>query len=186
MTFKRFVADQCARMTSFDNFAKLPEAGRKEIVDWIFARAAEPDARLDRTEMDWLYHSTPAKKVKGLVDECLEFEAGPGIHEIKQVWNRLNPPANVAREECSRCNGTGWIEVQGPFGMSAAYPCSHQPETEGDRRMGLKIAPSMVSHYVREASDSEIRKEAWGKDPNNSMNRGLKRVTSEDIARLAR
>ena len=140
----------------------------------------------------WLEDHAKGDKSRAVafITSVTEFANMPTIAELNKHWYGMFPnkdtAAREAREECSRCNGTGWIEVAGPFGMSSAYPCSHQPESEADRRMGLHIAPSMIPHYAQEARESEVRKEAWSKNKHNPMRGGLVRVTNEQIAGLAR
>jgi hypothetical protein len=63
----------------------------------------------------------------------------------------------ATRENCQRCGGSGWIEVQGEFGLTACYPCSHGPETDADRRMGVRITPALRRHYAQEAVRGEER-----------------------------
>jgi hypothetical protein len=51
------------------------------------------------------------------------------------------------RRRCRRCNGDGWIVVNGEYGTSAAYPCSHREASDDDRRMGVRFTPAVARHY---------------------------------------
>ncbi len=165
---------QIERLTgAFPDFRYTKLGGVQELVTWL-----EDHAKGDRS------------RANEFITSVTEMPQMPTIAQLNALWYQMWPnkdtAAREAREECSRCGGSGYIEVAGPFGMGSAYPCSHQPETDADRRMGLKIAPSMVRHYQQDAEDSQVRKEAWGKSEHNPMRGGLVRVTNEQIARLAR
>ena len=64
------------------------------------------------------------------------------------VWRRMYPPVNEQRANCQRCDGTGWIVVEGPYGTSAAYPCSHKPRTEAETRLGVPMSPAVAPRQV--------------------------------------
>lgn len=147
MTFKRFVADQTARLSAFEAFARMPEDGKKGFVELLFEKASEPSPRRDRSEIDW-YSDEPGRRVCTVIRECLEFENVPSLADIRAVWNRLYPAARQVSPDCTRCAGSGWVTIAGPFGTSAAYPCTHQPESEADRRMGVRIHPALGEYYA--------------------------------------
>lgn len=147
MTFRKFVNDQVVRLTAFEDFNRLADGGKKEYADLLFDLAKEPQPKRDRSAMDWT-DSEPARNVKAVIDEGMEFQKHPTMHDIRSIWKRLvSAPAQAMRTECERCDGTGWISVDGPHGTSAAYHCTHQPETLADRRMGVRIHPSLARHY---------------------------------------
>ncbi len=141
MNFKRFVGEQVERLCAFEAFARLPEGGKKEFVNALFDKAGEQKPQRDRSAFDWR-DSIPANQVVSVINECLDFVNSPSLADVRAVWNRLFPPVAELRKDCDRCEGTGWVIVEGPFGTSAAHPCTHQPETEQDRRMGVRINPA--------------------------------------------
>ena len=163
MKFDEFVVEQVERLGAIPEFvAKVTEGGRKEIVKWLTKEADEPTPARQRLGASERIHESPAAgRVKSVIDECVEFTAPPGLSDIKAVWRRLNPPLNEQREKCSRCGGTGWIVVQGEYGTSAAYPCTHKPKTEAEDRLGVKFAPAVAAQYSREIIESRERNEAW-------------------------
>jgi hypothetical protein len=81
-----------------------------------------------------------------------------------------NRAMKQAREDCGRCNRSGWLSVEGPYGTSAAYPCSHKPESEQDRRMGVRVPASLESHYKRESIEAEERQKTWAVNRKNPLN----------------
>jgi hypothetical protein len=89
----------------------------------------------------------------------------PKPSDIRQQCETIKDPTYEAiqrtREDCNRCGGTGWISVDGPFGTSAAYHCSHQPESEQDRRMGVRISPALARHYGALDAAAEPERDRW-------------------------
>ncbi len=160
MKFRQFVAEQVARLTSFKDFSSLPQEGKKEFVDVLFDLAKEPNPGRDRTALDWL-DSAPAQMVRATVTDCSEFEKVPTIADVRSVWNRLFPPASNLRKDCPRCAGEGWVTVDGPYGTSAAYSCTHQPATEADKRMGVRMHPSTAEHYRQLEVEAAPRRAEW-------------------------
>ena len=166
MIFTEFVKQQVERLGSIADFSmKISMPGQMEITEWLIAAANESSMKRKRSgQAEWLRESEPARRVKAVIDECVEFESAPGLADIRAVWRRVNPPKEQARNECPRCQGTGFIVVDGPYGTSAAYPCSHKPETDADRRMGVRIAPAVEGRYKREAVEAAARYRAGYKN----------------------
>jgi hypothetical protein len=154
MTFREFVTEQINRLKSFANFSRdVPEDGQKEIRRWLEERAGcDPKARSEST-IKWLEYDEGARRVKAVIDECLTFETMPDLRTMRAVWDRMYPPMNQQRAACDRCQGSGWITVEGPYGTSAAHPCSHRAPTEADQRMGVRISPTVERMYQAEARE---------------------------------
>jgi len=163
MNFEEFATEQLDRLGCIQEWSlKVSAAGQKEIVRWLLETANDPTPKRKRhSASEWLRESPAAQRIKAVIDECVEFETPPGLADIKAVWRRVNPPANETRKSCQRCVGSGFIQVDGPYGTSAAYPCSHGPETERDQRMGVLIAPAVESHYQAEGREVGTNREAW-------------------------
>ncbi len=111
----------------------------------------------------------------------------PRPSDIKQFCEVTADPRMAAaaetRKGCHRCGGTGWISVDGPFGLSAAYPCTHQEETESDRRMGVRIPPAQASAYMAEAQRADQAHVAFMEKREKGL-KGFERVTREDVENL--
>ena len=146
------------------------------------------------SELEWM-QSEEGKRVDELCSEIARLDEIPTVGEFRQMWFRLNPPVSKQREECRRCGGSGWIVVEGEYGTSAAYPCSHKAESEADRRMGVRFAPSVAKHYSEEQTLSE-RDQVWidkfraqqrdkiANPPQKPRKAELKRVTADDVAAI--
>lgn len=112
----------------------------------------------------------------------------PRPSDIKQVCESIADPhqaqAAESRQKCQRCQGSGFISVQGPFGLSAAFPCTHGPETESDRRMGVKLSPAQSSQYRQESRRSDATHVAFMQKRANGELKGFERVTQSDVDAL--
>lgn len=186
MNFADFVSEQLDRLGAISEWSlRITEAGRREIAKWLYETANDPTPKRKRQgASEWLRESAAAQRVKSVIDECVEFETPPGLADIKAVWRRVNPPANETRRNCQRCGGSGFIEVAGPYGTSAAFPCSHGPATERDSRMGVRIAPSVETHYQREAREAPVHREAWESsraNPNHPAHPHQRRMRERDM-----
>ncbi len=184
MTFRKFVNEQIARLTAFEDFNRLADTGKKEYSDLLFDLAQEPQPKRDRSALDWL-DSAPARNVKAVIDEGIEFQKHPTLYDIRAIWKRLiAAPLASARQQCERCHGTGFVEVEGPFGLSSAYPCTHQPETEQDRRMGLRMTPVQARSYMREMKEAAPRAAVWQGTGGHVKQDELKRVNLATIGKI--
>jgi hypothetical protein len=193
MTFRMFVGDQLGRLSQFREFAMLPEDGRREIIAWVAKQSGEKLDKRDRTALDWLSTSEPARRVKALCDELADFEQlTEPLQTIRAVWRRLNPDEkaqaleqrSAARKDCERCDGTGFVIVEGPDGLSVAYPCSHQPESEADRRKGVGISPAMAKRYIAEQEEARKRRIAFLQRRADGKAPGFHRVDQSDVDAL--
>ena len=184
MTFKEFVQ---ARMEPFAAM-QLPygmnlDAILKADLNWLLeAAGVPPDMKRDHAQ-SWL-KVEGAKKVKEVCDELMTFQDVPLLPTVRAVWNRLHPDPADARRNCERCEGAGWIQVDGPFGLGAAFPCTHAPATEADTRMGLKIPPAMRTRYMREERESRPRAEVWQGTGGKVDRDEMKRVNLATIGRI--
>ena len=134
-------------------------------------------------------HARSEHHAAAVVDGWIEkWPQWPKPSEITQLCQLITDPkqahARQAREKCDRCHGTGYVEVQGEFGMTAAYPCTHLPMTESDARMGLKIPPAMRPRYGEEARQADQAHVELMKRRMASGDKGFPRVTQEDIDSL--
>ena len=152
MKFKEFVHEQVNRLDAIPGF-QMSDAGRLEIAYWIAKESG--GAGIRNGAADWIRESEPARMVKSVLDEAVEWTTPPGLADLKATWIRLFPPLTEQRSNCERCEGSGWIVVEGPYGTSAAYPCSHKAETEADSRIGVRFAPAVQRQYAAEAEAAE-------------------------------
>jgi hypothetical protein len=111
------------------------------------------------TELEWM-QSDEGSRVNQVCAEAADSDECPTVATLKAIWKRFFPPLNEQREHCTRCGGSGYIIVEGEYGTSGAYPCSHKPETDADRRMGVRFAPNTARLYAKNLEDAEKRKEA--------------------------
>lgn len=129
--------------------------------------------------------SHAAAVVDGWIDSWPQW---PKPSEITQLCQTIADPkqahARAKREGCGRCNGTGWVEVAGEFGMTAAHPCTHLPMTESDARMGLRITPAMRPRYMREAREADKSHAAFMQKRANGELKGFHKVDQADVDAL--
>ena len=102
------------------------------------------------------------------------------IQACEKVEN-TEDAAKKAREECRYCEGSGFRIVQGEHGITGAYPCNHQPKTDRDYRMGVRMAPAVSKRYNEEALSSMTRREEWLRKRAEKHDPGFHRVTKSDI-----
>ena len=185
MTFKEFVQ---GRMEPFEAM-QLPYGMNLDSIlranlNWLIESAGVPPEMTRQHAQAWL-KVEGAQRVKAVCDELQTFLDVPLLPTVKAVWHRLYPKADAARLACERCGGSGWISVNGPHGTSAAYPCTHQPETESDRRMGVRIPPAVATHYRQLDIEAEGRKAVCeGQGGNHSVD-DFKRANSRTVAGIA-
>jgi len=107
----------------------------------------------------------------------------PNVADLMQACANTEDPASSAakerRRDCPYCRGEGWRTVDGPFGLSAAYPCNHT--AAGDPRMGVKIDPALGARYMQEARQADTRREAWLRGRAEKHNPGFQRITHNDV-----
>jgi hypothetical protein len=124
MTFNAFVSDQIARLEAIPGF-QMGDGGRKELAGWLSDQGGAP---LDRAKYvrhsaaEFLRDSDLCRRIKAVIDECVEFSTPPGLSDIKAVWYRLYPPVS-SHERCEHCNGTGYRIVK-RGGVEGAARCS--------------------------------------------------------------
>ncbi len=134
-------------------------------------------------------HAQSESHAAAVVDGWIEkWPQWPKPSELTQLCHVIADPkqaqARQAREKCDRCHGTGWVEVQGEFGMTAAYPCTHLPMTESDARMGLKIPPAMRRRYSEEARQADTAHVAFVQRRAETGDKQFHRVTQADVDEL--
>jgi hypothetical protein len=74
----------------------------------------------------------------------------PTVAEIIQACEYTPDDQALAKRRlnCQICGGNGWRTVEGPYGTSAAFPCTHQEElTSAERRIGVPLDPSVQRMY---------------------------------------
>ncbi len=134
-------------------------------------------------------HAQSEHHAAAVADTWIEkWPQWPKPSDITQLCQVVADPkqahARQAREKCDRCHGTGYVEVQGEFGMTAAYPCTHLPMTESDARMGLKIPPAMRPRYSEEARQADQNHVELLQRRMQTGDKGFQRVTQEDVDSL--
>lgn len=134
----------------------------------------------------WLEDKAQGNKQNAMVfiTEVTQFSDLPRIAELNNLWRQMYPAPDDVRKGCERCDGVGWIQVDGPFGLGAAYPCHHGPVTDADRRMGLKIPPAMQARYMREQREASPRAEVWQGTGGKVDRDEMKRVNLATIGRI--
>lgn len=129
--------------------------------------------------------SHAAAVVDGWIDSWPQW---PKPSEITQLCQNIADPkqsfARAKREGCTRCNGTGWVEVPGEFGMTAAHPCTHLPATLSEARMGLRISPAMRPRYMRESQQADASHAAFMQKCANGELKGFQKVDQSDVDAL--
>lgn len=107
----------------------------------------------------------------------------PNIADLRQACaNTADPASEESRQaarQCPHCHGSGWRSAQGPFCLSAAYPCDHRPEP--NKRMGISFTPAMNSRYMQEARESDRRQEEWLRGRAEKPSAGFRRITQADV-----
>ena len=164
-----FCVDQIDRMGgAFPDFRFYKQPAIDELVAWLETKA-NGDKQAAMT----------------FVTEVTEFENLPKISDLNALWRRLNPKPEEVRKDCHRCQGSGFVQVEGPYGLSSAYPCTHQPETESDRRMGLRMTPTQAKRYMDESTEAGKRQVEWFKRREKSGDtKQFQRVTQADVDAL--
>lgn len=61
--------------------------------------------------------------------------------------------------DCSYCHGEIWIAIDGPYGLSAVYHCTHNGPVP--LNVGVRLTPAMEKHYAMEAEAARLRRDAW-------------------------
>lgn len=112
----------------------------------------------------------------------------PRPSDIKQFCE-VTPDPRMAQDTamrlgCPRCQGNGYISVAGPFGTSAAYPCTHQAETESDRRMGVRISPAIARRYSAQAVEADSAQVEFLQKRLRGELKGFGKVTQGDVDSL--
>ncbi len=111
-------------------------------------------------------HAKSERHAELVIDGWIEhWPQWPKPSELVQLCGITDAPeqaqARSVRESCHRCGGSGWISVDGPYGTSAAYPCSHNNESEADRRAGVRISPALHRHYGALSEAAEPDRDRW-------------------------
>lgn len=170
MKFYEFIGRQVNRLAAHEEFARRMNADAKaEIAAWLIT--AVSDCPGDKPEPEWL-KIEPGERAKQVIDEAMEFEECPGILSLRALYARLWPPmAMNSGSGCRYCQGTGFRTVIGEYEISGAYTCTHQPPSEMDRRMGVRMSPTQARTYRAELERAE------------KLRRG---VTQEDVSAAVR
>jgi len=121
------------------------------------------------------------KHAQAIVDAWLSrSREWPKPSDIAQLAAEIENPDNLvkrAREDCEYCHGDGFRSVAGPYGTSAAYPCSHKPMTDSDRRMGVPMPRGAGSMYQREHQAIPGRTEAFNEHAKAHPKEFMQRAT---------
>lgn len=184
MTFKEFVRGCMEPLEAMQlPYGMNLDAIMRADLNYLIESAGIPPEMTKPHAQAWL-NVEGAKRVKAVCVELATFLDVPLLPTVKAVWNRLYPKADAARLACDRCGGTGWISVEGPHGASAAYPCTHQPETDADRRMGVPMHPSVAAHYRQLDIEAEGRKALYVGSVGKVNSEDFKRANTRQLARL--
>lgn len=125
MKFNEFVNDQVSRLEAVPGF-QMGDAGRKELAAW-FTEVASGGTRhawkdfTRHSAAGFLQDSEACRRIKTVIDECVEFTTSPGLADVKAVWYRMYPP-QASHASCSSCNGTGYVIVE-RGGIEGAAKC---------------------------------------------------------------
>ena len=144
----------------FANLDFAPDAEGTKALAKMLGEHASSNEHAGAVVASWIAHWPKWPRPSDIKQFC-EQTPDPHMTEVAQT-----------RKECQRCGGSGWISVQGPHGTSAAYPCTHQPGTDADRRMGVQIHPSVVAHYRQLDIEADGRRRRWigsGGRPNSEV-----------------
>jgi hypothetical protein len=128
--------------------------------DCLIELAQTPKDAERQSELAWIGTEAGAK-IKKICDEIVSADdvQVPTVPVLRATWRRLFPPVSE-RGGCRFCGGTGFRVVEGEYGTSGAYPCTHNPATENNRgNMGVRMAPAVASHYVQEAAGIDAARE---------------------------
>lgn len=119
------------------------------------------------------------RAVRNIVDGQQFFPAPADI--VKALEETPHDEAMLAASRaCKWCNGDGHRSVDGPYGLSAAYPCDHRGGIPYGK--GLAIPASLQRMYAVEQADGEARRRAWEKKGSPDFRSGF-RITAADIER---
>lgn len=164
-----FCVDQIDRLGgAFPDFRFYKVGAVDELVAWLETKAAGDK-----------------QNAMTFITEVTEFENLPRIADLNALWRRLNPKPEEVRKDCARCQGSGFVTVPGPYGLSSAYPCTHQPDTESDRRMGLRMNPAQAKRYMNQVAESDKRHVAWlQRREKSGDSKQFNRVTKDDVDAL--
>jgi hypothetical protein len=142
--FHDFCKDQIERLGSFPDFRFYKQSAIDELTAWLEEHAAGSKAN-----------------ATVFITEVTQWENLPKISDLNSLWRQMFPKPEDVRRDCERCGGSGWIEVQGKFGLSAAYQCHHGPVSDADRRMGVRLSPALRRHYSQEQIAARERAKRW-------------------------
>lgn len=120
MKFHEFVFGQVDRLAAVPDF-RMSEAGRNELSDWLLEVSGGNLKHEYPNPATWVKNHDGARRIKTVIDECVEFSTPPGLFDIKTVWHRLYPPPN-AHGNCPHCGGSGWVIVE-RGGVEGAKKC---------------------------------------------------------------
>lgn len=161
MTFREFVQ---SRMEPFEAM-QLPygmalDGILRADLNWLMEAAKVPPDSKKPHGLAWI-SVEGARRVSDVCHELATYSDVPLLATVKSVWNRMYPAPCEERLRCPYCNGMGWVIVEGEFGTSAARPCSHQPPTESELCMGVRISPAVRRHYIHLEQDAAQRRKRW-------------------------
>lgn len=146
-TFRQFVADQVSRGESLPAMQGYlyTEAAQIEICDYFEARSGEKRDTEKQSALRWLEESTPARKVKAVMDEAMQGEQAPTIASIRATWEHLHGTHKPVNYDCSECGGSGFGHVVSPTGAEGAVRCSRGCSVPADRVQGAVRGPDADS-----------------------------------------
>lgn len=116
-------------------------------------------ARTDAMKQNARSIGHAARVVKALREQDRFY---PSVQAIVEACQQTPDDATITEVSrgCQWCNGDLWIVVEGVFGLSAAWRCTHQGPPPAN--IGPVIAPSVMRHYQHEVADAAIRRQQRG------------------------
>jgi hypothetical protein len=138
------------------------------LIEFALEKNAQSDKHAQAIVDRWIERSTEWPKPADIVRSAAEIE-NPDNQAVK------------ARAECQRCDGTGWIVIEGPYGTSAAYPCSHKARSEAESRLGVRFTPAVARHYLREQEALPGRVAAFNAFANKNPKWFRRATAPEDV-----
>ncbi len=158
-------------------FSGLPSTPDKEQITLrieTLMNKARGIGHAERAMQDLLEKAQYFPSVRDIVEAC---EYSPDDQQLQSL-----------RKDCPYCNGDGFRTVEGPYGTSAAFPCSHRAELTGpEKRLGVPLPAGVQRMYQAEAQRGAERRaahEASGEQFHGSgYRRDLRRVTMAEIPR---
>ncbi len=126
----------------------------------------------------------PGHATRAMQDLLEKAQYFPTVRDIVEACEYSPDDAQLAtiRKECLYCHGDGWRTVEGPYGTSAAFPCSHRAElTEAEKLMGVPLSPGVQRMYHAQEQRGDEARAAHEASGEQFRGAGLRRVTRKTM-----